>query len=89
MLSSTNLSYSEVPYATTEADLNRSLQRSRTVKRKAQRGRNLIKQRLCGLLLVVLSVIVFAIDHDCIGASIFVAVLGESLIASKKYHMSF
>lgn len=89
MVSNTNLSYYDVAYEASEGDKLRDLQRSRIEKRKKQKHKKIVIQKMCGLFLMIVCAAIFLMDSECAGALIFPFVLGGSLIVSKEYHMCF
>lgn len=89
MLNEIKTSCYEPLYTLTEAEKIIDLQRSRRSKNQRQVSICFIKQRLCGVLLIVLGCVVAVIDNTAGMAAIVCIVIGIGLVITRQIVMMF
>lgn len=89
MLKEIKTSCYEPLYTLTEAEKIIDLQRSRRSKNQRQVSICFIKQRLCGVLLIVLGCVVAVIDNTAGMAAIVCIVIGIGLVITRQIVMMF
>jgi hypothetical protein len=89
MLKEIKTSYNESLYTLTEAEKIIDLQRARRSKNQKQISICFIKQRICGVLLIVLGCVVAVIDNTAGMAAIVCIAIGIGLVITRQIVMMF
>lgn len=89
MLKEIKTSCYEPLYTLTEAEKIIDLQRTRRKRTKARMGIYFIKQKLCGVIMIVLGCSIFVIDSTAGMAAIICIVIGIGLVVTRQMMMTF
>jgi len=89
MLNEVKTSYYEPLYMLTEAEKIIDLQRARKSRQEASKRMYFIKQRMCGVIMIIIGCLIPTIDNEAGMAAIVCIVIGIGLIITRQMVMMF